>query len=335
MKIKIIRREFVFEPGQVPFCSVHASTIALHNGCLHAAWFGGSGEGKTDVRIWTSFRTEPGWSQPVSVTPDDGVAHWNPVLYSDGAELTLFYKKGTSPRTWHTVAARSTDGMHWSVPTELVPGDSFPRGPVKNKPVRLSNGDLLAPNSVEDSQRRWQIYADILPAGETEWRLSEPIAFYVGGRLVRLKDELEPDSDGLIQPSAWEDPGSPGRVYMLARSAFGYVYRTASSDYGRTWEPAQPTSAPNNNSGLDCVLVRSGAVVLCCNPVGQNWGKRTPLSLLYSADAGDSWERLCDLETADGEFSYPAIIADGDRLHVTYTHNRENIAYVELEFEHE
>ena len=48
MKIKIIRREFVFEPGQVPFCSVHASTIALHNGCLHAAWFGGSGEDKTD-----------------------------------------------------------------------------------------------------------------------------------------------------------------------------------------------------------------------------------------------------------------------------------------------
>ena len=209
-------------------------------------------------------------------------------------------------------------------------GRQFPRGPVKNKPVRLSNGDLLAPNSVEDSRGAGKSMPTFCRQAKPSGGLSEPIAFLWAGGFVRLKDELEPDSDGLIQPSAIGRPGLARRVYMLARSAFGYVYRTASSDYGRTWEPAQPTSVPNNNSGLDCVLVRSGAVVLCCNPVGQNWGKRTPLSLLYSADAGDSWERLCDLETADGEFSYPAIIADGDRLHVTYTHNRENIAYVEL-----
>lgn len=336
MKVNITKREFIFKPGQEGYRSVHASTVVIHRGVLHAAWFGGTGESKPDVRIWTAQRTELGWSTPIAVTPDDGVAHWNPVLCSDGETLTLFYKTGTSPRTWRTMVTRSADGLDWSEPVELVPGDDFPRGPVKNKAVRLSNGDLLAPDSVEDTEKRWQIYADILPAGSGEWQLSEPIAFYIGDRLVRLKEELDYDSDGLIQPSAWEDPAVPGRVYMLARSAFGFVYRTVSHDFGRTWEPARPTSMPNNNSGLDCVLTETGEVVLCCNPVGQNWGKRTPLSLFCSVDSGDTWEKLCDLETApDGEFSYPAIIAEGNRLHVTYTHYRKTIAYVELEYTHE
>ena len=336
MKIKILRREFVFELGAVPFSSVHASTIARYGGRVFAAWFGGAGEGKPDVRIWVSSRDGCGWSEPIPVSPDDGVPHWNPVLYSDGEELALFYKKGTSPRAWHTMITRSRDGKVWDEPAELVPGDNFPRGPVKNKPVRLSNGDLLAPCSVEDTRRRWQIYADILPAGSGEWQLSEPIPFYAEGRLIKLKDELLPDSDGLIQPSAWEDPGKPGRVYMLARSAFGYVYRTVSEDYGRTWEPARPTEVPNNNSGLDCALLPGGAVVLCCNPVVQNWGKRTPLSLLCLLDNGESWEKLCDLETEpDCEFSYPAVIAEGRALHITYTHKRQNIAYVNAELEYE
>lgn len=330
MKHNIVRQEFIFAPETPAFRSVHASTIAAHGGILAAAWFGGSGEGKNDVRIWTSLRAANGWSEPVPASPDDGEPHWNPVLYSDGESLTLWYKTGSSPRTWRTMVTRSADGKAWSQPAELVPGDSFPRGPVKNKPIRLSNGVLLAPDSVEDMEKRWQIYADILPAGG-EWTLSEPITFYTGGRLIRSREELAPDSDGLIQPSAWEDPYRPGRVYMLARSAFGYVYRTVSDDFGRTWSPAAPTAVPNNNSGLDCVLTSAGEVVLCCNPVGDNWGRRTPLSLLCSRDNGESWEKLCDLERDDGEFSYPAIIACGDRLHITYTYNRKTIAYTEAE----
>ncbi len=330
MKLNIVRREFIFGPGNPSYLSVHASTIAAHGGTLAVAWFGGSGEGRCDVRIWTALSTGGGWSEPVPASPDDGEPHWNPVLYSDGDSLTLWYKTGSSPRTWRTMVTHSADGRAWSQPTELVPGDSFPRGPVKNKPIRLSNGDLLAPDSVEDTEKRWQIYADILPAGG-EWTLSQPIAFCAGGRLIRSREELAPGSDGLIQPSAWEDPRHPGRVYMLARSAFGHVYRTVSDDYGRTWSPAAPTAVPNNNSGLDCALTGTGEVVLCCNPVGDNWGRRTPLSLFSTHDNGENWEKLCDLEQGEGEFSYPAIIANGDRLHIIYTYNRKTIAYAEVE----
>ena len=90
------------------------------------------------------------------------------------------------------------------------------------------------------------------------------------------------------------------------------------------------TPLPNNNSGLDLVHIGGGRLVLACNPVAGNWSRRTPISLLGSTDNGETWSRLLDLETGEGEFSYPAIIAAGGKLHVTYTWNRKNIIYCRL-----
>jgi len=69
--------------------------------------------------------------------------------------------------------------------------------------------------------------------------------------------------------------------------------------------------------------------VLACNPVTGNWGKRTPLVLLVSADNGETWRQEAVLEDEDGEFSYPAIIPalDGTGLHVVHTWNRKAIVY--------
>ena len=90
---------------------------------------------------------------------------------------------------------------------------------------------------------------------------------------------------------------------------------------------AYATPLPNNNSGIDLVRLADGRLVLAFNPVGGNWGPRFPISLAWSADNGKSWARLIDMEEAEGEFSYPAIIADGLDLHVTYTADRRNIVY--------
>ena len=114
---------------------------------------------------------------------------------------------------------------------------------------------------------------------------------------------------------------------MLLRSTRGHVYRSDSTDGGSSWCAAYATPLANNNSGIDLVRRADGSLVLACNPVEGNWGRRSPLSLLGSTDNGASWQRLLDLETGEGEFSYPAIIADADSLHLTYTWNRCNIAY--------
>jgi predicted neuraminidase len=137
--------------------------------------------------------------------------------------------------------------------------------------------------------------------------------------------------DGVIQPTLWES--SPGKIHMLLRSTRGYIYRSDSDDYGRTWRPAYATRLPNNNSGIDLVALEDGRLVLAFNPIGGNWGRRHPISLAWSGDGGATWERLVDLENGEGEFSYPALIADAGSLHLTYTWNRRNIVYGKIVIE--
>jgi len=117
---------------------------------------------------------------------------------------------------------------------------------------------------------------------------------------------------------------------MLMRSTRGFIYRSDSSDYGRSWCAAYATALPNNNSGIDVVRLDDGGLVLAYNPVAGNWGRRYPISLGFSSDNGENWTKILDLETEEGEFSYPAIIADGERLHLTYTWNRKNIVYQQI-----
>ena len=120
---------------------------------------------------------------------------------------------------------------------------------------------------------------------------------------------------------------------MLMRSSEGFLLRSDSSDEGESWCPAYLTALPNNNSGIDLVLMDSGLIVLALNPVSGNWAARTPLSLLFSRDDGDSFHELMTLEAGDGEFSYPCVIAEGNRLFVSYTWNRVAIAFWTIDFE--
>ena len=94
--------------------------------------------------------------------------------------------------------------------------------------------------------------------------------------------------------------------------------------------PPYDTGLPNNNSGIDLDRLPNGWLVLACNPVADNWGARTPMSLLVSRDNGVSWDKLLDLDSGKGEFAYPAVVASGPQLHVTYTWKRENIAYWQI-----
>lgn len=331
-----MRKELIMRRLPTDFC--HASTlVALPGGGLLCCWFGGSREGEADVAIYASRRGASGWSSPEKLA-DGAEANWNPVLFGrrDGT-LQLFYKQGQKIASWKTLMRLSADnGRSWSEPRELVEGDvSGGRGPVRNKPLRLAGGRVLAGASTE--QGLWRAFADISDDDGVTWRKSSPVCI----KNLRYKQgEKTADSDiavsqqsfygrGVIQPSLWQ--GGDGGVHMLLRSSEGFIYRSDSRDGGLTWCDAYATNLPNNNSGLDLVRTERGVLFLVCNPVAANWGLRSPLTLFRSDDDGGSWRKVMDLETESGEFSYPAIIAQGDDLYIAYTWKRQNIACVRLD----
>lgn len=134
----VVSSEAIFTTA--PFAQCHASTIVETKSGLVAAWFGGTKEGNPDVGIWLSRQVDGKWTPTVEVangaeTEDPRVNCLNPVLFqATGGPLLLFYKTGN----WWAYVKRSTDGgVTWSKPERLYNG-LF--GPVKNKPVLLSDG---------------------------------------------------------------------------------------------------------------------------------------------------------------------------------------------------
>ena len=337
----IIHKELVLAKLPTAFC--HASTLVkLRDGGLMCCWFGGSHEGEADVAIYGARRDIAQgsvWSNPVKLA-DGASANWNPVLfYLQNGALLLFYKEGQQIASWRTMVMTShDDGRSWSAPAELVPGDvSGGRGPVRNKPIRLSSGRILAGGSTEHGL--WEAFADISEDEGLSWRKStsvriDNLQYQQGEKTAESDIAVSPQSfygRGVIQPSLWQSPAAKGgSVHMLLRSSEGFVYRADSEDEGEHWSTAYALKLPNNNSGLDLVTMGEGRLLLVCNPVAANWGMRSPLSLFISEDDGYTWQKLLDLENKPGEFSYPAIIAADGRVYISYTYNRENIAIVTL-----
>ena len=356
--------EAVFETTD-QFSECHASTVAvMPNGDILCAWFGGTTEGADDVAIWLAIRHEEQWSKPHELIRVLDVPTWNPVLFlPDSARLyaeskveetdvpprlLLYYRVGKKITAWRSFVIESLDGgQTWSEP-QALPEDIL--GPIKNKPITLSDGTWLSGSSVETDDE-WYCRIE---RSEDEGRTWSGVSL-----------KLPEHPKGIIQPTVWES--KPGHVHALMRSrGVGQIVRSDSADGGLTWTMPYLTGLPNNNSGLDVTkLIASpgdpgydegyAPLALAYNPVTSG---RTPLVISVSYDNGVTWtDQLTIAEASEavineakqqlslsadgltkvdipGEYSYPAIISTADGIAITYTYDRKHIHFARLSLEH-
>jgi predicted neuraminidase len=223
----------------------------------------------------------------------------------------LFYKVGPKPDSWWGMLKTSNDGGRtWSKPQRLPDGIL---GPVKNKPILLGNGVLLCGSSTEHDG--WTVHMERTPDFAQTWEKTPTLN---DGKKLRA-----------IQPTILvESNTNPPALRILCRTESGRIGQSASRDGGKTWEQLSLTDLPNPDAGIDAVTLRDGRRVLIYNPTTSG---RSPLSVAVSDD-GKTWKRGPDLETAPGEYSYPAVIqADDGKVHVTYTWKRERIRHAVLD----
>ena len=150
-------------------------------------------------------------------------------------------------------------------------------------------------------------------------------------------DRTENKDAGIIQPTLWQD--EIGTIHMLLSSNTGDIYKSCSEDGGRTWSKAEKTVLPNNNCGIDVVRMENGNLVLVYNPVRGNWAARTPIAFSVSEDNGETWgepqildHQPCDENNVNKEFSYPAVLTEGQDVFITYTWKRQTIAFWQIRF---
>ncbi|HJN09971.1 MAG TPA: sialidase family protein [Pirellulaceae bacterium] len=306
----IVLSEFIFNKAAFPQC--HASTIAETKQGLVVAWFGGTREKNPDVGIWLSRYVDSKWTVPVEVV--NGVQNeslrypcWNPVLFTapDG-KLLLFYKVGPSPSSWWGLLTTSDDhGESWG-PGVRLPGSFV--GPIKNKPILLTDGRLLCGTSTED--QGWRVHMEWTADQGKSWNGTKPLN---DGKTMHA-----------IQPTILVHGDAQLQILCRGRGT-GRIVQANSSDSGRTWSALTLTELPNPNSGIDAATLRTGRHVLIYNHTERG---RSPLNLAVSVD-GQHWQAGIVLEDKPGEYSYPAVIQSADGLvHVTYTWKRSRVKHV-------
>ncbi|WP_235934728.1 sialidase family protein [Candidatus Laterigemmans baculatus] len=340
-----VHGELIYELHDAPTPQCHASTIADTESGLVAAWFGGTHEKHPDVGIWVSRREADGWTAAVEVADgtesgtksgtakgaENGSEYpcWNPVLFQPSrGPLLLFYKVGPSPSEWWGMLMTSDDGgKSWSEPRRLGENDRIGHllGPVKNKPIELADGSILAPSSTEHAG--WRVHFERLGRSDSDspsggqWNVVEVIG-----------PTHSAEHFNAIQPSILTYP--EGAMQVLCRTREGVLAESWSRDGGRTWGDMAATELPNPNSGTDAVTLRDGRQLLVYNHTtrqGEFPSGRQMLNVALSDD-GHRWRPVLTLERQEGEFSYPAVIQARDgRVHLTYTYNRRSIKHVVLD----
>ena len=323
-QMNLVKKSEIMVYDTPPFKECHASSIVevSENKFLIAA-FGGSREGKDDVSIWLSHSNGNQWEPPKLI--DTGLASdqelypcWNPVLFqSQSGILSLFYKVGPSPREWWGMVKTSDDqGKIWSNGVRL-PQDIL--GPIKNKPVQLSDGTILSPSSTETTT-----------AEGLSWKAHIEKSTDDGKSWIKISIDHQTPFN-VIQPSilVLDDQ----RLQILCRSRNNSVMQAFSEDNGDSWSTITRTDLPNPNSGTDALTLSNGYHLLVYNPTVRGRNGRSKLSVALSK-TGNDWSEVLSLENQKrGEFSYPAVVeSTNGEIHISYTYNRRNIKHVVLEF---
>jgi predicted neuraminidase len=302
---RMFEKQPIVQPGRLWPSAHAASVVALPDGALLASWFAGSREGAPDVAIWAARYEAKAWTEPAVIVDTPGRSDGNSVPWTDGTGALRIWYVTMEGRGWATCAVRerrsSDGGATWS-------GDVYVQREwgwmVRNEPVLFGQRTIMPMYD----ERDWSSFVLLSDDGGETW--SEGTRLH-GGR-------------GIIQPAV--APVGGGLV-MLLRSRAGAVYRSTSED-GLDWTAPVATSLENPNSAVELIGLQSGALLAVYNASTR---ARTPLRVALSDDGGETWPKWRDLETDEGEYSYPTAIEAGGEIHVLYTWRRRTIVHARVD----
>ena len=304
-------------PQDEDYPGVHVATLEqAPNGDLLYGFYAGQREKATDVRTYMArLRTgRQRWVEPRVVFDEPDKPDGNAVFWTDDRNKAVHLLFSTIMDDGWTeanlrVITSHNNGLTWSQPRFVREEWGWLFG---TQPFRMTNGEVIVP-----------IYS------EEEWSSG----FYISDDDLATVTAYPSDDattwprslGGMIQPATVEL--EPGHLLAMNRSRDGLIWKTESTDYGKTWTDAVPTNLPNNNSRIALLKLDNGHLVLAHNP---SVSGRDTLRLSISADGGLTWPHSVDVESESGqEFSYPYLLATDDgMIHLGYTHRRKSMRHL-------
>lgn len=329
--MKIIDRKFL--KSCTPTC--HAGTIAFYKDKPIFSWFGGSREGAPDCSIYIQCPNK------VVKISNNGIPHWNPILFPIEDKLFIFIKSGLFCDRWQTFILDISNILEYEFDIENVPIQILPaglNGPVKTKPI-FKDGLIHCGSSVETIYD-WTAYKETYvydrESGSLVFANRTPPMVVDKKYYNDIYGIGQKQTMGIIQPSLWVDKSGNMNAFYRSSRGLGRIYYSISKDsIHEMWSAPAPTKFNNPNSGVDTVYV-NGRLFLVYNPDEQN---RYPLVINELED--EMFEVIDEIIIAKNipedervyspELSYPYMIEHGGKLHLVYTHGRTKISYAEIE----
>ncbi|WP_413739180.1 sialidase family protein [Sodalis sp. RH21] len=313
-----------------------ANLLALPDGDVLCAWFGGTQEGIADISIYLSRLDAGGdcWTAAEKVSDDPTRSEQNPVLFlaPDGVLWLLYTAQKAGNQDTAIVRYRqSRDNGHTWGPIGVLldrPG-TFIRQPI----TVLANGDWLLP----------VFYCRSRPGEKWLGNFDDSAVKISRDQGKSWQDCPVPASLGCVHMNI--TPLADGSLLALFRSRWAdFIYQSHSLDGGQSWSAPQPTALPNNNSSIQVITLANQHLALVFNAMsaadardrrlslydeieddgddydaggeagddtaaiapaaaGKSafWGApRAPMTLAISADGGQSWPWQRNLEEGDG-----------------------------------
>lgn len=324
--------------GRVPMPegarAAHASSLLVMPADSPAAltlfWFSGERESGPQVQIVASqwLRASGAWSAPQVVANRHrlgaSLGHGlrrlgNPVAWSDAQGRMHLFVVATGWGGWaasrilhlrQSSASQEMGSLAFEplgvLPLSWLWNTSFM---VRNAPMPLADGGMVLPVHFELGSK--------IPAA---LRFGPDGSFRGVTRLSRHDYWLQPALVAL-SPTHW-------LAYFRDERDNGRVGWVQSLDAGRSWTDQPDLDLPNPDAAVAALALGPGQLLLAHNPVRSGRGR---LDLSRSAD-GRHWSLVQTLEAGapDAEFSYPALAWADGQLWLSYTVEREYLAWQRL-----
>lgn len=260
--------------------------------CLHYA--GGPTEPHDENVALVTRSDDDGdtWSAPEVLFRHPVRGVWVTELFTDAGDPCAFVHTLEAASHYcdlHTFRSFSRDGgLTWSEPATL-PGGA---GHVSvRQGLVLADGTWLFPvywQEVVDGFA-WQRPVDSAARKKRAWRFRcGVLRSENAGKSFTLHGWLGHPDYQLWEPNvALLGDGSLMMLMRVSGVEPGVLWRSDSTDGGRSWSRPHPTDIPNPSTKLT-LLAHEGAVILLNNPAPEI-GRRKPLSLWVSRDDGATW----------------------------------------------
>lgn len=127
------------------------------------------------------------------------------------------------------------------------------------------------------------------------------------------------------EPDWWILPGGDLSAVFRDNRKSGFLFRSFSSDQGRTWSKPVRTNFPDATSKVCGLRLADGRYVLVSNP---NPKKRDPLALSISED-GLVFTKMIHL-VGGRHVDYPHVIEHGDNLYIAFAGGKQTVEVLKV-----